>query len=224
MELHIGLDAESTATDAAAFIARKVWPVVKKRGRFHLAVSGGSTPAPMFAALAADAEISWGAVHLYQVDERFAPAGDPARNAGQLDVFPVPTLNRHLMEVEWGDRRLAVSSYAAALPETLDVVHLGLGDDGHTASWPPGDPVVDAKVPVATVGPFNGRERMTITPIVVNAARLRLVLVTGEGKAEMVARWLRGDTGLPISRVKQTNTVVFLDRAAASAIDPAPAG
>ena len=169
MELHIVADAGTAAREAAHYVARKVWPAVHRRGRFTLAVSGGSTPAAMFAALAEEPDVPWGTVHLFQVDERVAAAGHPDRNATQLSALPVPVANVHLMEVEWGDRRLAVSSYAAALPDRLDVVHLGLGDDGHTASWPPGDPVVDSKLAVAAVRRFNGRDRITITPMVVNA-------------------------------------------------------
>ncbi len=219
MRFHVSPDAEAAAVAAAAFIARRVWPAVHRRGRFSLAVSGGSTPAPMFAALAARS-LPWGAVHVYQVDERVAPKGSPERNSSQLGVLPVPVGNLHLIEVDW-EERLAVASYAAALPAPLDVVHLGLGDDGHTASWPPGDPVVDAGVPVTAVGPFHGRRRITLTPPPVNAARTRLVLVCGEAKAPMVGRWAEGDRTLPIARVRRADCDVFLDEAAAAGLPPA---
>lgn len=222
MEVNIATDATAAAEAAAAFIAKRVWPAVRKRGRFDLAVSGGSTPAPMFAALAA-ADLPWGTVHLFQVDERVAPNGHPDRNAGQLDVFRVPSVNRHLFDVDWGDQRLVATSYAAALPAALDVVQLGLGDDGHTASWPPGDHhVMDSTRLVEPVRPFHGRARYTLTPVAVNAARCRVVLVTGEAKAAVVERWLAGDASLPASRIKQAATHVFLDEAAA-ATKPRPA-
>ncbi len=213
MEFHVSSDAEAAAVAAAAFVTRRVWPAVHRRGRFTLAVSGGSTPEPMFAALAGE-QLPWGSIHLYQVDERIAPRGSTERNASQLGVFPVPPTNLHLMEVDW-DERLAIGSYSAALPEPFDVVHLGLGDDGHTASWPPGDPVVDSPLPVAAVGPFNGRRRLTLTPGPVNAARARIVLVVGEAKAPMVSRWRKGDDTLPIAHVRGSACHVFLDRAAA---------
>ncbi len=216
MELHIASDAEAAAREAAHVVARKVWPAVRRRGRFTVALSGGSTPGLMLQALAAEPDVPWGTVHLYQVDERMVGVTHPERNAAQLGVVPVPTANRHLMEVEWGDRRLAIASYTAALPEQLDLVHLGLGDDGHTASWPPGSPVVDSKVTVATVENFNGRDRMTVTPLVVNAARSRLILATGEAKAKVVARWLAGDDSMPANRVKRSNTIMIIDQAAAA--------
>ncbi len=218
METHVAETDHEAAVEAAGFIARRVWPAVRSRGRFHLAVSGGTSPAPLFAALAA-LDLPWGAVHLYQVDERVAPAGDADRNASMLDVFPVPSTNVHLIDVEWPDARMVCATYSAALPDRLDVVQLGLGDDGHTASWPPGDPVVDVTAPVAAVGVFKGRPRFTLTPVAVNGARTRMMFVTGAAKAHVVAAWLHGDGSLPASRVKSTGTHVFCDRAAAAAIE-----
>ena len=218
MEIHVTDTPLAAAEDAAGFIARRVWPAVRARGRFTMAVSGGSSPGPLFAALAA-MDLPWGSVHLYQVDERVAPSGHPDRNAGMLAEFPVPSTNVHLLDVEWGDKRLVCATYAAALPERLDLVQLGLGDDGHTASWPPGDPVVEVAAPVAAVDSFNGRDRFTLTPVAVNAARCRLMFVTGDGKAKVTAAWLAGDAALPASRVKRSSTHLFCDRAAASAVE-----
>jgi 6-phosphogluconolactonase/glucosamine-6-phosphate isomerase/deaminase len=107
------------------------------------------------------------------------------------------------------------------LPDRFDVVHLGVGDDGHTASWPPGDPVADSDEPVSLSGQYNGFVRMTLTPRVVNAARHRLVLATGEAKASPISQWLLGDASLPIQRVRRTETVVVLDRAAAALLPSA---
>lgn len=118
------------------------------------------------------------------------------------------------------DLDAAAARYAASLPERFDVVHLGMGDDGHTASWPPGDPVIDSPYAVDVSREFNGRVRMTLTPTTVNRARMRVVLVTGAGKAPMVERWLAGDPAvpvpvpIPIQRVRRTGTVVVLDREA----------
>jgi 6-phosphogluconolactonase/glucosamine-6-phosphate isomerase/deaminase len=159
-----------------------------------------------------------------QVDARIAPEGDPDRNAVQLREHLVDAIGPRRPTVRWmavtaADLGAAVRRYAAdvARLEPIDVVHLGLGDDGHTASWPPGDHVIDSARVVDLCGEFNGRRRMTLTPHPVNGARCRLVLAAGPSKAPMVARFLAGDQSLPISRVRRTGTVLFLDRAAAPA-------
>jgi 6-phosphogluconolactonase/glucosamine-6-phosphate isomerase/deaminase len=121
------------------------------------------------------------------------------------------------MPVTAADLGRAATRYATGLPGRFDVVHLGMGPDGHTASWPPGDPVIDSERPVDLSAVFNGRVRMTLTPGAVNAARGRVVLITGADKAPAVAAWLEGgDAALPIARLHRTNTVVVLDPAAAA--------
>lgn len=179
-----------------------------------LALSGGGTGSVLIEALGS-VPIPWQAITVWQVDERLAADGDPGRNAVQLAGLPCRV---RLMPVTALDRPAAAARYAASLPERLDVVHLGLGSDGHTASWPPGDDdVLRTRRPVAWVAAFNGWERMTLTPIVVNAARSRLVLATGIGKRPVVERWLAGDASIPISAVHRTATTAFLDRHAAPA-------
>ncbi len=195
---------------AAAWIARRLTDAVRRRGGASLAVSGGSTAPAMLEALAAIA-LPWDVVTVWQVDERVAPDGHRDRNALQLAGFPAHV---RAMPVTSLDLRAAARRYAATLPERFDVVHLGIGDDGHTASWPPGDAVVDSERLVELTGEFNGRRRMTLTPPVVNGARARLVLVTGAAKAAVVARWLRRDPSLPIDRVRRTGTIVVVDPAA----------
>jgi 6-phosphogluconolactonase/glucosamine-6-phosphate isomerase/deaminase len=160
---------------------------------------------------------------VFQVDERVAPDGDPARNAALLDLLPVAASRRKAMPVTARDLRAAARRYAAALPDRFDVVHLGLGDDGHTASWPPNDPVVDSGDPVALCSEYRGYVRMTLTPGVVNAARHRLVLATGTDKAHPVERWLLGDRSVPVQHVHRTATVLVLDQAAAARL-PSPPG
>jgi 6-phosphogluconolactonase/glucosamine-6-phosphate isomerase/deaminase len=157
--------------------------------------------------------VPWKAVTAWQVDERVAPDGHPDRNAGQLDGLPCTV---RLMPVTARDLRRAAGRYARSLPDRFDVVHLGIGDDGHTASWPPGNcDVLTSDRLVEVVPPFNGRARMTLTPRVVNAARARLVLATGAGKQPVIARWLDGDLTLPIAAVRRTATTVVLDPTAA---------
>jgi 6-phosphogluconolactonase/glucosamine-6-phosphate isomerase/deaminase len=203
---------DDPAAACAASIARRLRAALGRRGAATLALSGGSSAPPMLAALAA-AELTWSRVGVWQVDERVAPDGDEDRNANQLAVLS----GRHrLMPVTDADLSTACGRYARTLPERFDVVHLGMGDDGHTASWPPGDPIIDATKPVAVSAPYQGRVRMTLTPPVVNAATGRVVLLSGAGKAEQLAAWVDGTGDPPIARVRRTRTVVFCDAAAAS--------
>lgn len=221
--------SDDPARACARFVGARLSTAASERGTASLAVSGGSTAPPLFAALVATdlAPEEWETVEIWQVDERIAPDGDPDRNAGQLVALPGTA---HPMPVTADDLAAAAGDYASTLPDTFDVVHLGVGADGHTASWPP-RPHPDAESalvrvdPVFAVGEFNGRDRMTLGPTVVNAARCRVVLATGEQKARVVADWVAGnaergrawvDPDLPIATVSPRDTRVFLDGAAAS--------
>ncbi len=206
--------SERPSEDAANWLRRRLRDAVRRRGEASLALSGGSTAPPMIDVLLA-ADLPWPRITVWQVDERVAPDGHVDRNANQLVDLPCRVLT---MPVTSTDLRAAARRYAAGLPERFDVVHLGLGDDGHTASWPPGDDVVDSDRTVELTGEFNGRRRMTLTPQPVNGARARIVLTTGAAKAEMVERWFLRDPTIPIDRVRRTATTVFLDPDAASAL------
>ncbi len=209
MDIRVGPDA---AERAAVWMARRLRDAHRRRGAASLALSGGSTAPPMIAALL-DQDVPWSDTTAWQVDERVAPDGDGARNAGQLEALPCRVRS---MPVTATDLRRAARQYGASLPERLDVVHLGLGDDGHTASWPPGDPgPIESDRPVELIPEFHGLPRMTLTRPVVNGARSRVVLIVGSGKREMVERWLLRDRTLPITAVRSTSTWVFLDDAAA---------
>ena len=203
---------DDPAATAGRWLARRLRDAVRRRGAATIAVSGGGSAPPMFDVLLAQ-DVPWNQVTVWQVDERVAPDGDPARNAGQLDGFPCRVV---LMPVTDDDLDAAASRYGAGLPERFDVVHLGLGDDGHTASWPPGHPVIDSDRACEAIAEFNGFRRMTLTPPVVNAARSRLVLTYGASKAPMVRRWLLGDPSIPVTRLRRTDTWVMLDPAAVS--------
>jgi 6-phosphogluconolactonase/glucosamine-6-phosphate isomerase/deaminase len=199
---------------AAEEIAIRLRAALAERDRATLAVSGGSTGRDLLVALAT-AELSWDDITIWQVDERVAPDGDPARNANQLDGVP----GRHvLMPVTEPDLAAAAAAYAAGLPDHFDVVHLGMGPDGHTASWPPGDPVIDSTAPVALSQPYQGHVRMTLTPPIVNGAGARVVLIVGADKAAAVAGWLAGEIDLPICRVRADDTIVVLDPPAAAEV------
>ena len=227
MKIEVLDDVDAVADEAAAIIATDARIAVAARGRFTMAVSGGHTPWVMLRALA-DKELPWDGVHVLQVDERVAPAGDPDRNLTHLrqsllEHAPLRPEQIHAMPVETRDLRAAVSAYAATLrdvagsPAVLDLVHLGLGPDGHTASLVPGDPVLDVNdAAVALAGPYQGRRRMTLTYPVLNHARRILWVVTGDEKVEMLVRLRDGDRSIPAGRVRQDQALVLADRAAAA--------
>ena len=218
-------DAETAARRAAGVIAADARAAVAARGRFVVAVSGGRTPWVMLRDLAGE-EVPWSGVHVVQVDERVAPAGDPDRNLmhlreSLLSHAPLPPGQIHAMPVESADLEAAAKAYARVLegiagtPPVLDVAHLGLGPDGHTASLVPGDPVLAvADRDVALTGVYMGRRRMTLTYPVLNRARRVLWLVTGSEKVSMLPRLLAGDPSIPAGRVARENALVLADRAA----------
>ena len=211
MQIVVG---ESPATEAADRLAFRLRDAVRRRGSASVALSGGSTAPPMIAALV-ELDVPWDGVVVWQVDERVAPDGSDDRNAGQLDPLRTRCEVRP-MPVTATDLRAAARRYAAELPARFDVVHLGVGDDGHTASWPPAEPdVATSDRPVELVGEFHGLPRMTLTASVVNGARSRVVLATGARKRPVIERWLLGDADLPISRVRRQDTWVYLDEPAA---------
>ena len=227
MNIKVYPDEDAVAGKAAAIIADAARAAVTSRGRFTLAVSGGRTPWLMLRALAAE-KLPWRQVHVFQVDERLAPAGDPDRNFTHLrdsllDHAPLSPDHVHAMPVETAELNRAAEQYArtlqdiAGLPPVLDLIHLGLGPDGHTASLVPGDPVLDVTdVDVAVTGPYQGRRRMTLTVPIINRSRLVLWLVTGGEKAEALVRLRDGDRSIPGSRVRRNDALVLADRAAAA--------
>ncbi|HET9066942.1 MAG TPA: 6-phosphogluconolactonase [Gemmatimonadales bacterium] len=217
-------DANAVATHAAEAIATAAWDAVHRRGEFLLAVSGGSTPLAMFDALA-ELDVPWARVHLFQVDERVAPAGDAARNLAGLEAHLIsriglPADQLHAMPVEAVDRVNAAALYADTLhrvtgtPPMLDLIHLGLGADGHTASLVPGDAALEATEDVVVTAPYQGHRRMTLTYPVLARARRLLWVVTGEGKGEALDRLVWGDPGIPAGRVAAERAEVIADRAA----------
>jgi len=231
MKIEVFADDESTARAAAKMIAGDARAAVAGRGQFVMAVSGGRTPWIMLRALANE-QLSWERVHVVQVDERVAPEGHSDRNLTHLretlrDHSPIRPEQIHAMAVDSPDLEAAARQYASALceiagsPPTLDLVHLGLGPDGHTASLVPGDPVLNViDTDVAVTGIYQGRRRMTLTYPVINRARRILWLVTGSEKVDMLVRLRKGDLSIPAGRVQQNRAVIFADRAAAGDLAP----
>ena len=226
MKLEVFGDADSVARAAAATIAADARAAIAARGRFAVAVSGGHTPWIMLRALAEE-NIPWPGVHVFQVDERVAPDGHPDRNLTHLresllQRAPLRPEQLHAMPVESPDLAAAATQYALALrevagsPPILDLVHLGLGPDGHTASLVPGDAVLDVTdEDVALTGVYQGRRRMTLTYPTLNRARRVLWVVTGSEKVEMLRRLRDGDVSIPAGRVRREQALVLADRAAA---------
>jgi 6-phosphogluconolactonase len=218
--------ADAVANRAAQAIAALAKEAIEARGKFLFAVSGGHTPWVMLRALAA-ARISWPAVRVFQVDERVAPAGDADRNLTHLkesllEHAPLRPEQILAMPVEAGDLDRAAAEYAQTLqrecgsPAVLDLVHLGLGPDGHTASLVPGDPVLNVfDKDVALAGPYQGRRRMTLTYPAINRARELLWVVTGAEKVQMLHRLLHCDADIPAGRVRCERSLVLADAAAA---------
>ena len=212
-------DAGAVAARGAELSAEEIRAAVATRGRCALAVSGGRTPWIMFSRLA-DEQLPWDDVVIYQVDERVAAEGDPERNLTHLlRSLPADAAARVLpMPVVAEDLEQAAAEYAASLPERLDLVHLGLGADGHTASLVPGDPVLDvADRDVAVTRPYQGRRRMTVTFPALARARRILWVVTGEDKAGALQQLRAGDRSIPAGRVPSENAIVLADAATARA-------
>ena len=226
MKMEVFADDESTARAAAKLIAAEAGSAIAARGRFVMAVSGGRSPWIMLRALATE-KIPWESVYIVQVDERVAPAGSPDRNLTHLKESllqhsPISPEQILAMPVEAPDLEAAARQYASALceiagsPPTLDLVHLGLGPDGHTASLISGDPVLNVTdADVALTGIYQGRRRMTLTYPVINRARRILWLVTGGEKVDALSRLRKGDPSIPAGRILQDRAVIVADRTAA---------
>jgi 6-phosphogluconolactonase len=209
-------DATMLATGSAGFVAERARTSVAHHGRFTFAVSGGKTPWAMFAELARH-EVPWSAVQIFQVDERVAPAGDPDRNLTHLrESLGHSDPEVIAMPVEDPDLESAAAAYAKRLPDHFDLVHLGLGPDGHTASLVPGDPVLEvADRLVAVTQPYQGHRRMTLTYRALARAEEVLWLISGEDKREALAQLLAGDRSIPAGRVEARHSTILADASAA---------
>jgi 6-phosphogluconolactonase len=228
IEVVVATDPTSIAIRAATDIARHLTDAVTHRGIATLAVSGGSTPALLFDALAS-CVVPWTNVHLFQVDERVAPSGDVDRNFVQLQAHllsrvALPEGNVHPIPVDITPTAYAARRYQqdiqAICSGVFDVIHLGLGDDGHTASLVPGDRVLEVRSAlVATTGLYKSKRRVTLTYRALNQARSLVWLATGATKVDAVTKLLAGDTTIPAGRVRPQGTnTLYLDEPAAKGL------
>jgi len=228
MKIEILPDAEATAKAAALFIADEARGAVAARGVFLLAVSGGKNPWLMLSDLASE-ELPWTRIHIFQIDERIAPEGDPDRNLTHLmeslKDAPIPPENIHPMPVNAFDTKEGAKEYEQILekfcgtPPILDLAHLGLGPDGHTASLVPNDPVlgVDDR-DVAITEEYQKRRRMTLTYPMINRSRKILWLATGAEKAPMIAKLKAADPTIPAGRIIQSNAILLADETAVAGL------
>ena len=236
MKIQALADAEAMAQAGAKAIAEAARSAVVARGRCSLALSGGRTPWLMLRALVVDKSVPWQQLKVFQVDERVAPADSPDRNLKHLREsllarVPLPPDSLYPMPVEASDLAAAAASYArtletvAGVPPVLDLVHLGLGPDGHTASLVPDDPVLEVTDAwVGITAPYQQHRRMTLTYPVLNRARAILFIVTGEDKADALLRLSRHDPTIPAGRVENANVLVIADRGAAKRLDAGAQG
>lgn len=219
IELEVAGDEKAASRRAAELIAAAGEEAVEERGAFALALSGGRSPWAMLAILGELEGMPWEQTELFQVDERVAAPGDPARNLThmvlglsmdhQAALRPMPVTQRDLDG--------AARQYEESLPERFDLVHLGLGPDGHTASLVPGDPVLEvADRRVAMTGEaYQDHLRMTLTYPAIDSARRIVWLVTGPDKVEPLQKLLAGDASIPAGRVRNDDMIVVADEAAA---------
>lgn len=218
------VDRPDFARTAAGRIARLLADAAAARGTATLALVGGTTPRPVYEALAARVDVPWQQVRVYFGDERAVPPDDPESNFGMaretlLAHVPIPATQIHRMHAEAADAEAAARAYEELLPDALDLVLLGIGEDGHTASLFPGAAAVTERVRrvLFVTGPKPPPRRLTITPQVIARARATLVLAAGAAKAEAVARALEGADdviGCPAQLARAGYWV--LDRAAAA--------
>jgi 6-phosphogluconolactonase len=219
VDLEVVADERAAARRGAELIAAAGKSAVAERGIFELAMSGGRTPWAMLAILGDLEEMPWAETELFQVDERVASPGSEDRNLTHLvlglslehqsTLRPMPVTQR--------DLDAAAREYESSLPEALDLVHLGLGPDGHTASLVPGDGVLDVtnRRVAPTEGAYQDHRRMTLTYPSLGAARRIVWLVTGEEKRDALAKLLAGDESIPAGRVANDDMIVVADEAAA---------
>lgn len=215
-EVHVFDDLDALSTAAAQYVVGRAQEAVRASGSFHFAVSGGRSPWQMFARLTG-MDMPWDDTVIWQVDERVAPVDDPERNLAHLrQALGGRSSEIRAMPVDDADLDKAALRYGEELPARLDLVHLGIGPDGHTASLVPGDAVLGVTDrPVAvTEGEYEGRRRMTLTYPTLARARQLLWLVTGQDKRAALDAMLAGDPSIPAGRVVAQASLVLADRAA----------
>lgn len=232
MEWITSEDVATAERAAAKFIAARLTQAARERGLATLAISGGSTPWGMFGRLAAQ-EVPWNDVHIFQVDERIVPLDHEARNWKRFLANPlarcVPDANRHAMPVEVEDPELSAAQYARALieragdPPVLDVVHLGIGEDGHTASLFSDDPLLEeSQCLVGVSHRYQKHRRLSLTLPALNRAQCVVWFAVGAARRDAMTRLFARDVAIPASHVERDRAICFTDADAAPEISSFP--
>lgn len=229
MNVEVLADSEAMARHAVEYLVSAAATAIEERGMFVWAVSGGSTPRRMLELLSEREDLDWSRTHLFQVDERVAPDGDPDRNATMLDTALLTEVFRErnepagiwLMPVTAEDHVDACAEYAALIdattgtPAVFDLIQLGMGADGHTASLIPGDPILGVSDrDVAMSQEYQGRLRMSLTWPVLDRAKELLWVIGGDSKVDAVRQFLANDSSIPATLPTQARATVLLDEAA----------
>lgn len=228
IDLVIVPDPAGMATAVSAWVAGAMTEDTASRGACSIGLAGGRTPEPVYGLLAGRADLPWSAVEVFFGDERAVPPDHPDSNyrlarSALLAHVAIPPEQVHRMEAERPDRMAAADAYARLLPETLDILLLGMGTDGHTASLFPGDTSVRERerLVLPVTGPESPNDRLTVTPPVIHAARRIGMMVTGAGKARMLASVLEGPrlpARMPAQFARRAGARWFVDQAAAASL------
>jgi 6-phosphogluconolactonase len=214
-QLKIYDTVDELARASAAYVAALAHDLQGRTGPFTFALSGGKSPWLMLGELGHE-NVAWERTKIFQVDERAVPADDDLRNLKHIrEALGATNAEIVAMDVENPELDEAAYSYATKLPERFDLIHLGLGPDGHCASLVPNDPVLKVTDRlVAISGPYQDTMRMTLTYPALFLADQLLWLVSGEDKRDALEKLLDGDTSIPAGRVEAAASLVMVDRAA----------
>ena len=222
LKTEIFSSADQVAFEAAKYLEQRIKETLHVEKKFSMAISGGRTPWEMLKVLS-QAELPWTRVNFFQVDERVAPDGHADRNLTQLyqsiagstmattlQIFPMPVTAANL---DSASQEYAESIHTITEGKGLDLIHLGMGSDGHTASLVPSDGVltINDREVACTEHAYQGRKRMTLTYPLLNSAKHILWIVTGAEKREMVQRLLQQDASIPAGLVSQKNALLMVD-------------
>ncbi len=231
-EVRICPDRQTLVETAYTLIIERVRTALTERQSCSIALSGGSTPQPLYAALAL-ADLPWDRIQIFWGDERYVPASNPDSNYGMtrrvwLDLVPIPAANVHPMPTDLSQPQLAAAEYdrqitahfgleSGSIP-VFDIVLLGMGDDGHTASLFPHTTALSVVDRLVTVGDKDGQPRLTFTFPLINQARSTIFLVSGASKQTALTAVFAstGDiTAYPSRGVKPQGELLWLLDAAA---------
>lgn len=224
------VSTEEFPETAAQCIAQIIEQAVAHHGRATVALAGGTTPRLVYRRLAQDHRLPWQKIEIFFGDERAVPPGDPQSNyrmarESLLDAVSVPPDHVHRIPAERPDREAVAREYAAQLPDQLDLIILGIGQDGHTASLFPGAPALSEHIRkvVAVEGLKAPHQRLTVTPSVITAAVNKIVLASGSDKAKAVAWALVGSGSLDECPARLARDGIWiLDHAAAAELPDKP--